>query len=97
MPPIPLSGAKAASLDFRRSFLEIFAINEKSTQLLLNHIADAAWQAPSPSGRGRSIADIASHMHSARLMWLSAADKTAKLPAELWERGSLWRACAFGK
>jgi uncharacterized damage-inducible protein DinB len=36
-----------------------------------------------PSGKGRSVAAVAVHIHHVRLMWLSAADKTAKLPAKL--------------
>jgi len=83
MPPVPSTGAKIAALDFRKSLLETFAINEKANQLLLSHVADAAWQAPPPSGKGRSIADIASHIHNVRLMWLSAADKSGKHPAKL--------------
>ena len=83
MTPVPSTGAKIAALDFRKSLLETFAINEKANQLLLSHVADAAWQAPPPSGRGRSIADIASHIHNVRLMWLSAADKSGKHPAKL--------------
>ena len=77
------SGPKAASIDFKKSLLETFAINEKANQLLLSNIADAAWQAPPPSGKGRSVGAIAAHIHAVRLMWLSAADKNAKLPAKL--------------
>jgi uncharacterized damage-inducible protein DinB len=83
MTPVPSPGAKPATLDFRKSLLESFAINEKANQLLLSHIADAAWQAPPPSGKGRSIADIAAHIHHVRLMWLSAVDKSGKHPAKL--------------
>jgi uncharacterized damage-inducible protein DinB len=77
------SGPKTASIDFKKSLLETFAINEKANQLLLSNIADAAWQAPPPSGKGRSVGAIAAHIHAVRLMWLSAADKNAKLPAKL--------------
>ena len=83
MPPTSAPGSKSPAIDFRRSLLETFAINEKANQLLLGHIADAAWQAPPPSGKGRSIGAIAAHIHHVRLMWLSAADKTAKHPAKL--------------
>jgi uncharacterized damage-inducible protein DinB len=77
-------GAKApAALDFKKSLLESFAVNEKANQLLIGNIRDAAWQADSPTGKGRSIADVAAHIHHVRLMWLSAADKTAKVPAKL--------------
>jgi len=78
-----VSGPKSANLDVRKSLLETFAINEKANQLLLSHIAEAAWQAPPPSGKGRSIGAIAAHIHHVRLMWLSAADKSGKHPAKL--------------
>ncbi len=83
MPTTAALGSKSPSLDFGKSLLETFAINEKANQLLLGHIADAAWQAPPPFGKGRSVGAIAVHIHHVRLMWLSAADKTAKLPAKL--------------
>lgn len=83
MPSASTPGAKPSSLDFKKSLLNTFAINERANQLLLVNIAPAAWQAPPPSGKGRSIADIAAHIHNVRLMWLSAADKSAKHPAKL--------------
>jgi uncharacterized damage-inducible protein DinB len=76
-------GAKAPLLDFKKSLLESFDVNEKANQLLLSNISEAAWKADSPTGKGRCIADIAAHIHHVRLMWLSAADKTAKVPAKL--------------
>ena len=76
------SASKTAGIDFKKSLLETFAINEKANQFLLGQIAEAAWQA-APSGKGRCISDIACHMHNVRLMWLSAAAKGAKLPAKL--------------
>src|SRR5271165_4529719 len=76
-------GAKAPSIDFKKSIVEAFATNERANQLLLGNIEEAVWQASPPSGKGRSIADIASHIHHVRLMWLSAADKNAKVPAKL--------------
>lgn len=76
-------GAKTPSLDFRKSLLESFGVNERANQLLLSNISDAAWKADSPTGKGRCIADIAAHIHHVRLMWLSAADKTAKVPGKV--------------
>ncbi|MGB2626811.1 MAG: DinB family protein [Candidatus Acidiferrum sp.] len=73
----------SATLDLRKSLLDSFAINEKANQLLVGSISDAAWQAESPTGKGRTIANIAAHIHHVRLMWLSAADKAAKVPAKL--------------
>jgi uncharacterized damage-inducible protein DinB len=70
-------------MDLKRSILETFAINEKANQLMLANVADAAWRAPGPKGKGRTIAGIASHIHNVRLMWLAAADRSAKLPTKL--------------
>jgi uncharacterized damage-inducible protein DinB len=83
MPSAPAPGAKSSSLDFKQSLLNTFAINEGANQLLLDNIAPQAWEAPPPNGRGRSIGDIAAHIHNVRLMWLAAADKSAKIPAKL--------------
>jgi uncharacterized damage-inducible protein DinB len=76
-------GTKSSGLDFRKSLVETFVVNEKANQLMLSHVADAAWQTPPPSGKGRSIGAIAAHIHHVRLMWLSAADKNGKHPAKL--------------
>ena len=76
-------GASPAALDLKRSLLDTFAINQKSNELLLANVSDVAWHMPTPTGKGRTIAAIASHIHNVRVMWLSAADKTAKLPAKL--------------
>lgn len=81
--PTAAPGAKSATIDFRRSLLETFAINEKANQLLLSHIADATWKAAPPSGKGRSIGAIAAHVHNVRLMWLWAADKGGQHPSKL--------------
>jgi uncharacterized damage-inducible protein DinB len=77
------AGTKAPDVDFKKSLIESFAINEKANQLLLTNIADSAWQMPPPSGKGRSIGAIASHIHHVRLMWLSASDKNAKYSSGL--------------
>ena len=77
------AGTKTAALDFRKSLLGSFAVNERANQLVLSNIDEAAWHAAPPSGKGRTIADIAAHIHHVRLMWLSAADKSAKVPAKL--------------
>jgi uncharacterized damage-inducible protein DinB len=77
------TGEKATSLDLRRSLLETFGVNQKANELLLANVSEEVWQAPSPTGKGRTIAAVACHIHNVRLMWLAAADKTAKLPAKV--------------
>ena len=83
MKTAPAQASKPPAMDYRKSLLETFSINEKANQILLSSIAADAWHAAPPSGKGRSIADIAAHIHNVRLMWLAAADKSAKLPAKL--------------
>jgi uncharacterized damage-inducible protein DinB len=83
MPSSAAPVAKSPNLDFAKSLLETFAINEQANEVLLSHIADAAWRAAPPTGKGRSIGSIAAHMHQVRLMWLKAADKTGKHPGKL--------------
>jgi uncharacterized damage-inducible protein DinB len=75
--------ASAGRFDVKRSLLETFAVNQKANEFLLANISDQAWCAPTPTGKGRTIAAIAAHMHNVRLMWLAAADKTAKVPPKL--------------
>jgi len=74
---------KFVEFDVKRSLLETFAINERANQKLIESLSDAAWHASPPAGKGRSIAGIACHIHNVRLMWLGAADKSAKLSAKL--------------
>ena len=75
--------AVTAEFDAKRSLLETFAINERANQKLIESMSEAAWRAAPPSGKGRTIAGIASHIHNVRLMWLAAADKSSKLPGKL--------------
>ena len=77
------SASQAPVLDLRRSLLETFAINERANQKLIESLSDSVWRATPPGGKGRSIAGIATHIHNVRLMWLAAADKSAKLGAKL--------------
>jgi len=74
---------KIVEFDVKRSLLETFAINERANQKLLESLSDGAWHASPPSGKSRTIAGIACHIHNVRLMWLGAADKSAKLSAKL--------------
>jgi uncharacterized damage-inducible protein DinB len=83
MKTAPAPASKASIMDYKKSLLETFSINEKANQLLLSSIPAEAWQAAPPSGKGRAIAGIAAHIHNVRQMWLAAADKSAKLPAKL--------------
>ncbi|GAC1638874.1 MAG: hypothetical protein NVS9B14_19670 [Candidatus Acidiferrum sp.] len=71
------------TFDPKRGLLNAFLINEQANQLLLKNLDVAAWHSATPTGKGRTIAAMAAHLHNVRLMWLAAADKSAKLPAKL--------------
>lgn len=73
----------ATVIDFKESLLETFATNEQANQLLLSNIDKAVWLTAPPSGKGRTIRDISTHIHNVRVMWLSAADKNGKHPSKL--------------
>jgi len=83
MMPAAAPGIKATKIDFRKSLLETLDINERAKQLLLSRIDGPAWRAAPSSGNGRSTADVARHIHGARPMRLSAADRTTNLRTKL--------------
>ncbi|HVO57854.1 MAG TPA: DinB family protein [Dongiaceae bacterium] len=80
--------AGGETFDCRRAVLQSFAINEQANQKLIGNLSETAWHAPPPGAKGRTIAGIACHMHNVRLMWLAAADKSAKMPGKLDHEGS---------
>jgi uncharacterized damage-inducible protein DinB len=64
-----------APVDLRAAILQAFATNERLNQYLLEHLPPEAWRAEPPGGKGRTVADIAAHMHNVRHMWLKAQVK----------------------
>jgi uncharacterized damage-inducible protein DinB len=89
MPPTLASGVKRGSIDFRKSLLETFAINEKANQLLLSHVADAV------------SCLIANDSHHRGQIGVLSQQAGHPVPTQtgfgLWEWGNLWRECGFGK
>src|SRR5579872_4010078 len=68
--------------DLKSSILSAFAINDRINRYLIENIAEEAWSAKPPEGKGRTIAAIAAHIHNVRLMWLKAIGATT-LPAKI--------------
>lgn len=64
------------------ALLHAYAINNRITVYLIENLPDEAWRAEPPTGKGRPVAAIASHMHNVRRMWLKAAG-AKKIPNEL--------------
>lgn len=74
---------EAATFNLETSMLTAFATNNRINAYLIANIADAAWRAKQPGGKGRDIASMVAHIHNVRLMWLKAIDKTLRLPEKL--------------
>src|SRR5271154_2157189 len=77
----------ASPFDLKTSLLSAFATNDRINRYLIENIAEEAWAAKPPEGKGRTIAAIAAHIHNVRLMWLKAVG-AAELPAKLDERAT---------
>ncbi len=61
---------------------QIFAANDLMNQMLIEHLAPAAWLAQ-PPGKTRSIAAIFTHMHNVRTKWIRLTAPHLKVPAQL--------------
>jgi uncharacterized damage-inducible protein DinB len=73
--------------------LRAFAIHNRINLYLLDHLSPEAWLLTPAGGKGRTLAAMAVHMHSVRLMWLKAA-KFELLPAKLEPDASIDQAKA---
>ena len=74
--------------DYARSLPGAFATNERINQFLLENIAEPAWRAEPPGGKGRTIAAIVAHIHNVRHMWLSVSAKSSEIP-EKFDRSNV--------
>jgi uncharacterized damage-inducible protein DinB len=65
----------------------MFAANERMNQMLIEHLDPAVWTAKpptaKPSGKGRSIAAIFTHMHNVRCKWVRLTAPHLKVPRQL--------------
>jgi uncharacterized damage-inducible protein DinB len=52
--------------------LRTFAIHNRINLYLLDNLSPEAWLLPQLDGKGRTLAAMAAHIHSVRLMWLKA-------------------------
>jgi uncharacterized damage-inducible protein DinB len=65
-----------------RTAAQIFALNDRINQILLEHLDPEAWRAR-PPGKGRTIAAIFTHMHNVRTKWIRLTAPHLKVPAQL--------------
>jgi len=65
-----------------RAAAQIFAVNDRINQILIEHLNPAAWQAK-PPGKVRSIAAIFTHIHNVRTKWIRLTAPQLKVPPQL--------------
>jgi len=61
---------------------EIFLLNDRINQMLIEHLDPAAWRAR-PPGNVRNIAAIFTHMHNVRCKWIRLTAPHLKVPRQL--------------
>jgi uncharacterized damage-inducible protein DinB len=65
---------------------QIFAVNDRINQLLIEHLDPAVWTAKPPAkapGSVRTIAAIFTHMHNVRTKWVRLTAPHLKVPPQL--------------
>src|SRR5580698_8456933 len=80
--PMPHSQADVG-VDSCQALVESYAVNERMNQIILEHLDPAAWRVKLTGNKGRTIADIFSHVHNIRRKWLRLSAPHIKLPAPL--------------
>jgi uncharacterized damage-inducible protein DinB len=60
----------------------MFAANDRMNQVLIEHLAPAAWMAK-PPGKVRTISAIFTHVHNVRCKWVRLTAPHLKVPAQL--------------
>jgi uncharacterized damage-inducible protein DinB len=65
------------------ALLSAFDTNNRINLYLIESIAQEAWKAKPPDGKGRTISAIVAHMHNVRVMWLKVSAKGTEIPEQL--------------
>jgi uncharacterized damage-inducible protein DinB len=71
---------------FGRTAVQIFIVNDRMNQILIEHLDPAAWTAKlttKPPGSTRTIAAIFTHMHNVRTKWIRLTAPHLKVPPQL--------------
>lgn len=71
-----------ADTQFGHAVVEIFALNERLNQMLIERLDAAAWKA-TPPGKVRSIAAIFAHVHNVRCKWIRLTAPHLEVPPQL--------------
>jgi uncharacterized damage-inducible protein DinB len=69
-------------LHLGRAAAQIFAVNDRMNQMLIERLDPATWNAK-PPGKVRNIAAIFTHMHNVRTKWIRLTAPHLKVPKQL--------------
>ena len=69
-------------IQFSEAAVQIFSINERMNQILIERLDPGAWRAK-PPGNTRNIAAIFTHMHNVRSKWVRLTAPYLKVPRQL--------------
>ena len=69
-------------IQFGRAAVQIFAVNDRMNQILIERLAPAVWTAK-PPGKVRTIAAIFTHVHNVRTKWVRLTAPHLKVPTQL--------------
>lgn len=75
--------SRAKALPTQQRFSDIYRLNDRLNQIILEQLPREAWRAPTPGMRARTIADIFAHMHNVRRKWIRLSAPHLKLPPPL--------------
>jgi uncharacterized damage-inducible protein DinB len=78
--------ATVPTAEFNQALLEIYVVNERMNQMVLERLDPRAWRTKGPGVKIRTIAAIFAHMHHVRRKWLRLSAPHIKLPGELDDR-----------
>lgn len=76
------TGERAVHTQLGRSAVQIFVVNDRMNQDLIEGLDPAAWRAK-PPGKSRTIAAIFTHVHNVRTKWVRLTAPHLKVPAQL--------------
>jgi uncharacterized damage-inducible protein DinB len=71
-----------ADTPFGQTAVQIFAVNDRLNQMLIERLDPAAWKAK-PPGKVRSVATIFAHVHNVRCKWIRLSAPHLKTPPQL--------------
>ena len=63
--------------------MDTWTVNQRMTELLLEHLDPSTWRARPPGPRTRTIAAIFAHIHNVRRKWIRLSAPDLPLPAAL--------------